>query len=138
MKNTKISVLTQLLVDTENTGGHPVLLGPEVRQNTGIALSITNVDKKDPNSKMPIAQLPFPTKARCLKITEKVSINIASYVYILSGQKFIKNTKKWSNLTSFRKPKACGQTVLPERSVLIGQKLMKNAKIQKFKMRHFE
>ena len=34
--------------------------------------------------------------ARCLKITEKVSFNIASeasYVYILSGQKLIKNTK---------------------------------------------
>ena len=33
-------------------------------------------------------------RARCLKITEKVSFNIASeasYVYILSGQKFIKN-----------------------------------------------
>ena len=35
-------------------------------------------------------------KARCLKITEKVSFNIASeasYVYILSGQKLIKNAK---------------------------------------------
>ena len=34
--------------------------------------------------------------SRCLKITEKVSINIASeasYVYILSGQKLIKNAK---------------------------------------------
>ena len=34
------------------------------------------------------------TRTRCLKITEKVSFNIASeasYVYILSGQKFIKN-----------------------------------------------
>ena len=34
--------------------------------------------------------------ARCLKITEKVSFNIASeasYVYILSGQKLIKNVK---------------------------------------------
>ena len=33
---------------------------------------------------------------RCLKITEKVSFNIASeasYVYILSGQKLIKNAK---------------------------------------------
>ena len=32
----------------------------------------------------------------CLKITEKVAFNIASeasYVYILSGQKFIKNAK---------------------------------------------
>ena len=37
------------------------------------------------------------TKSRCLKITEKVSFNItreASYVYILSGQKFIKSAKK--------------------------------------------
>ena len=60
----------------------------------------------------------------CLKMTEKVSFNIASeasYVYILSGQKLIKNAK-WS------KPKACGQTVLPDMSVLIGQKLVKNAK----------
>ena len=36
------------------------------------------------------------TTTRCLKITEKVSFNIASeasYVYILSGQKLIKNAK---------------------------------------------
>ena len=41
--------------------------------------------------------------SRCLKITEKVSFNITSeaiYVYILSGQKFI---KKWSILASFLK-----------------------------------
>ena len=31
--------------------------------------------------------------SRCLKITEKVSFNIASYVYILNGQKLIKNDK---------------------------------------------
>ena len=34
--------------------------------------------------------------SRCLKITEKVTFNIASeasYVYSLSGQKFIKNAK---------------------------------------------
>ena len=38
----------------------------------------------------------FAGISRCLKITEKVSFNIASeatYVYILSGQKFIKNAK---------------------------------------------
>ena len=41
------------------------------------------------------------TTARCLKITEKVLFNIASevsyarYVYILSGQKFIKNGPFW-------------------------------------------
>ena len=49
------------------------------------------------------------TIARCLKITEKVSFNIAS------GQK---------------KTEACCQTVLPDRLVLIGQKLAENAKIQ--------
>ena len=32
-------------------------------------------------------------KTLCLKITQKVSIYIASYVYILSGQKFIKIAK---------------------------------------------
>ena len=35
--------------------------------------------------------------SQCLKITEKVAFNIvseASYVYILSGQKLIKNAKK--------------------------------------------
>ena len=38
----------------------------------------------------------FLSKAQCLKITEKVSFNLASeasYVYILSGQKLIKNAK---------------------------------------------
>ena len=41
--------------------------------------------------------------------------------------------QKWSILWSFWKPEACGQTVLPDRSVLIGQKLVENAKIQNFK-----
>ena len=36
-------------------------------------------------------------------------------------------------MASFGKPEACGQTVLPDRSVLIGQKLVKNAKVQKLK-----
>ena len=34
------------------------------------------------------------------------------------------------NLSCFRKPELCGQTVLPDRSVLIGQKLVENAKIK--------
>ena len=37
------------------------------------------------------------------------------------------------NLASFLKPEACGQTVLPDRSVLIDQKLVENDKMQKFK-----
>ena len=45
------------------------------------------------------------TSARCLKITEKVSFNIASeasYVYILSGQKLIKNAKNGSFLANLK------------------------------------
>ena len=41
-------------------------------------------------------QMKISTRARCLKITEKVSFNIASeasYVIILSGQKLMKNVK---------------------------------------------
>ena len=48
---------------------------------------------------------------------------------------------KMVNLASFWKPEACGQTVLPDRSILIGHKLMENAKVQKFKcdiLRNFQ
>ena len=40
---------------------------------------------------------------------------------------------KMANLASFWKPEACGQTVLPDRSVLKGQKVVENVKIVKFK-----
>ena len=40
---------------------------------------------------------------------------------------------KRSILASFWEPKACCHIVFPDRSVLIGQKLVGNAKIQKFK-----
>ena len=59
---------------------------------------------------------------QCLKITDKVSFNIAieaSYVYILSGQKLLKNAQKWSILASFCKPVACGETALPEGSIWV-------------------
>ena len=42
------------------------------------------------------------------------------------------------DLASFWKIEACGQTVLPDRSVLIGQKLVENAKNSKIQMQHFE
>ena len=73
-----------------------------------------------------------------MKITEKVSFDIASeasYVYILSGQKLIRNAKDGPFWRVFEKPEACGQTVYPDMSVLIGQKLVENAKIQN---RHFQ
>ena len=75
---------------------------------------------------------------RWLKITEKVSFQIASeasYVYILSAQKFIRNAQKWSILASFWKAEVCGQTVFPDRSILT--KKVQNAKIEKFKWAFF-
>ena len=59
----------------------------------------------------------------------------ASYVYILRGQKSIKNAKKGSISASFWKPEPCGQKVLLDRSLSIRQKLVK---IPKIKLRHFE
>ena len=46
--------------------------------------------------------------------------------------------QKWSIFGNLEKPEACAHTGFPDRSLLIGQKLVENAKIQKFKMRHFE
>ena len=37
------------------------------------------------------------------------------------------------NLVSLWKPEVCGQTVLPDRSILIEQKLVENVKIKRFK-----
>ena len=41
--------------------------------------------------------------------------------------------QKWFNLASFRKPEACGQIVFPDRQILVGQKLVENAKIDNLK-----
>ena len=54
-----------------------------------------HMDQLDPSIAL-VSITKIKTFSRCLKITEKVSFNIASeasYVYILSGQKFIKNAK---------------------------------------------
>ena len=51
--------------------------------------------------------------AQCLKITENVSFNIASqasYVYILSKQKLIKNAKNDPFWRIFENQKQCYQT----------------------------
>jgi len=54
----------------------------------------------------------------------------------LCGDKsYLKKPKMFHFGEFLKKTEACGQTVLPDRSVLIGQKLAENAKIQ---MRHFE
>ena len=79
-----------------------------------------------------------PNSCDYYRVIHKVKhiLNIASgasYVYILSGQKLITSAQNGPFWRVFDKPEACGQTVLPDRAVLIGQKLVKNAKIQKFK-----
>ena len=51
-----------------------------------------------------------------------------------SGQKYlVENAKNGPFEGNFWKPEACGQTVLTDRSISIGQKLMENAKIKIFK-----
>ena len=74
-------------------------------------------------------------RAQYLKITQKVAFDIASeasYVYILSEQKFIKNAKNYPSGRVFESLKLAVKTVLPEMSILKRQRLMGNA------TRHFE
>ena len=69
----------------------------------------------------------------CLKIKEKVSLNIASeasYVCILSRQKLLlkaKNDPFWQVFENLK------LAVNPDRSILKGQNLVENAQIEKFK-----
>ena len=53
----------------------------------------------------------------------------ASYVYIMSGQKYIKNAKNCSFWRVFEKLEAFGQTVLPDMPILIGETFVVKAKI---------
>ena len=43
-------------------------------------------------------------------------VSEANYVYILSGQKFIKNAKNAQFGECLKKSEACGQTVLPDKN----------------------
>ena len=95
--------------------------------------TVTLVDiPKEADRKIPRYRKKKERDSQCLKITQNVAFNIASeasYIYKSS----LKN-QKTVNLASFWKSKASGQTVLPDRSLWIGQKLVENAKIQ---MKHF-
>ena len=78
----------------------------------------------------------YYTTSRCLKITEKVSFNItseASYFYILSGQKLIKNAKNGEFLkTWILRPNSVTRQVSFNRTKIGGK--CQNSQIQ---MRHF-
>ena len=78
---------------------------------------------------------------QCLKITEKVSFNIAgeaSYVYFLNGLKLIKNVKNGPFWRVFENLMLAVQQCYQTGQFKIGQKLVDNVKIQKIEMRHFE
>ena len=73
---------------------------------------------------------------RCLKITVKVSFNIASeasYVYILSGQMLIKNAKNGPIWRVFENLKLAIEQCYQTGHFLLGQKLVENTKIKEFK-----
>ena len=60
---------------------------------------------------------------QCLKITEEVSLNIANIASEATFTFWVENAKNCPFLASLWKSKACGQTVLPDMSVLIGPKI---------------
>ena len=75
------------------------------------------------------------TSAQCLKIIEKVLFNIPRLHF--EWPKVNQKRQKWSLLTSFYKTEACGQTVLPDKSLLKRQKLVGKAKLPKIKNKTF-
>ena len=69
--------------------------------------------------------------AQCLKITQKIAFDIASeasYVYILSRKKFIKNAKN-GQFGMFWQTEATILTVLPDKPILIEQKSIEVPKL---------
>ena len=82
--------------------------------------------KSDATRKLSHRRVPIVSIHTLFENHKKVSFNIASEasnVYILGGQKFIKECQKWPVLATFWKPDACSQTVLPDRSILKRQKI---------------
>ena len=78
-----------------------------------------------------VAKLKKEEEYSVWKSREKVALRAkrATFTFWVD-KRFIKNAKKSSILAE-----ACGQTVLPDRLLLKGQKLVENAEIQ---MRYFE
>ena len=113
----------------------PTLLSPHVLRVTNLAVRKRSIQIKEQvqlfNCRATQVVQCCRCCSQCLKITEKVAFNIASeasYVYNLSGQKFIK-LPKVVNLANFWQPEDFCQTVLPYRSFSIWQKLMENTKL---------
>ena len=68
----------------------------DTRAKRATSSLISNSNSMESKSWFWLGKFKTHSSARCLKITEKVSFNIASeasYVYILIGQKLIKNAK---------------------------------------------
>ena len=71
--------------------------------------------------------------SQCLKIPEKVSFYIESYLYIWSGQKFMENTKNGPFWRGFENLKLAVKQRHQRGLLKKGEKLVEIAK-----MRHFE
>ena len=87
--------------------------------------TLTQSKKKMPNKQKVLCTYynkihPIITIAQCLKMAKSLIVSEASYVYILSGQKFIKNGSFWQVFENLKRAvKQCSQTE---------QKLVENAK----------
>ena len=80
------------------------------------------------------------TVSQCLKITEKVSFNIASeasYVHILCGQKFIKNAKN-GQFGEFLKTRSLRSNSVTRQVSLYRTKIDEKCQNSINQMRHFE
>ena len=61
----------------------------------------------------------------------KVSVNPKQQLIAFKDRGATCSRSKMPKMVILKKPKACGQTMLPDRSVLIVQKLVENANIEK-------
>ena len=78
----------------------------------------------------------FSKKSKCLKIIEKVSLHAKWVTYTVWVDK---SSLKKVNLAMVFKAEACGHKVLPDKSILIRQKMVEGGNCQnsKSQMRHF-
>ena len=63
------------------------------------------------------------------KLVENAKIE--NFKWRFEWTKILQKCQKWTILATFRKSKSCSQTVLPDKSILIGQKMVKMSKLKK-------
>ena len=83
------------------------------------------------NTRFPVTTKGISNHCTVFENHRKVSFNIVSEYF--ESTKVPENALNGQFWRSLKKPESCGQTVVPGRSILIGQKLMGKAKNEKFK-----